>query len=269
MNPNLLYLLPPSPFVLLSPLSAAMDPYFHHSRRPNMYIPLPPPYNHHHLRQVPNHVLVNPTAFNFNPPVFLPANPLFVPQVPVLFEHDLRHRSLMLSQSPSNSNPRRSASRFSKECFGGANRRCHVVVPPNSGIESKLCSEEARDSSLETTALELDRYDYNRADRVHDIMAFQRNRLRVRVFFLESRRQNRAMDVMLHDMDSANAQPQGAQESIDECKQWIWWLRSTGTESIDECCASTRISVGDFNARELLSQCWWSTFTKPCYGYVE
>ncbi|XLU41885.1 hypothetical protein S245_036699, partial [Arachis hypogaea] len=72
-----------------------------------------------------------------------------------------------------------------------------------------------------------------------NIMAFQRNRLRVRVFFLESRRQNRAMDVMLHDLDSANAQPQGGQESIDECKQWIWWLRSTGTESIDECCAST------------------------------
>ncbi|QHO26139.1 uncharacterized protein DS421_12g386950 [Arachis hypogaea] len=61
-----------------------MDPYFHHYRRPNTYIPLPPQYNHHHLRQVPNHVLVNPTAFNFNPPVFLPANPLFVPQVPVL-----------------------------------------------------------------------------------------------------------------------------------------------------------------------------------------
>ncbi|XLR07202.1 hypothetical protein HN51_062083 [Arachis hypogaea] len=245
MNPNLLYLLPPSPFVLLSPLSAAMDPYFHHSRHPNTYIPLSPPYNHHHLRQVSNHVLVNPTAFNFNPPVFLPANPLFVPQVPVLFEHDSRHRSSMLSQSPSNSNPRRSASRFSKECFGRANRRCRVVVPPNSG----------------TITIEQIGF--------MNIMAFQRNRLRVRVFFLESRRQNRAMDVMLHDLDSANAQPQGGQESIDECKQWIWWLRSTGTESIDECCASTRISVGDFNARELLSQCWWSTFTKPCYGYVE
>ncbi|XP_057718783.1 uncharacterized protein LOC130933244 [Arachis stenosperma] len=134
-----------------------MDPYFHHYRCPNTYIPLPPTYNHHHLRQVPNHVLVNPTAFNFNPPIFLPANPLFVPQVPVLFEHDSRHRSSMLSQSHSNSNPSRSASRFRKECFGGANRRCHVVVPPNSGIKSKLCSEEVRDSSLETTALELDR----------------------------------------------------------------------------------------------------------------
>ncbi|XLS84434.1 hypothetical protein HN51_034600 [Arachis hypogaea] len=42
MNPNLLYLLPPSPFVLLSPLSAAMDSYFHHSHRLNTYIPLPP-----------------------------------------------------------------------------------------------------------------------------------------------------------------------------------------------------------------------------------
>ncbi|QHO19652.1 uncharacterized protein DS421_11g330860 [Arachis hypogaea] len=73
-------------------------------------------------------------------------------------------------------------------------------------------------------------------------------------------------DVTLHDLDAANARPQGGQESIDECKQWICWLRSTGIESIDEWCASTRIFVGDFNARKLLSQCWWSTFTKPCYG---
>ncbi|KAL4294068.1 hypothetical protein AHAS_Ahas18G0191100 [Arachis hypogaea] len=260
MNPNLLYLLPPSPFVLLSPLSAAMDPFFHHSRRPNTYIPLPPPYNHHHLRQVPNHILVNPTAFNFNPPVFLPANPLFVPQVPVLFEHDSRHRSSMLSHSPSNSNPRRSASRFSKKCFGGANRRCRVVVPPNSGIESKTCSEEARDSSLETTALELDRYDYDRADRVHEYNGIPKKQVKSKSVFLriQAPKLNNgkneddeqlhcddcavvdSLDVMLHDLDSANAQPQGGQESIDECKQWIWWLRSTGTESIDECCASTR-----------------------------
>ncbi|XP_029144133.1 uncharacterized protein [Arachis hypogaea] len=161
-----------------------MDPYFHHYRRPNTYIPLPPQYNHHHLRQVPNHVLVNPTAFNFNPPVFLPANPLFVPQVPVLFEHDSRHRSSMLSQSPSNSNPSRSASRFSNECFGGANRRCRVVVPPNSGIESKLCSEEARDSSLETTALELDRYDYDRVDKVHEYTGIPKKQVKRKSAFL-------------------------------------------------------------------------------------
>ncbi|QHO20084.1 uncharacterized protein DS421_11g334760 [Arachis hypogaea] len=46
-------------------------------------------------------------------------------------------------------------------------------------------------------------------------------------------------DVMLHDLDAANAQPQGGQELIDECKQWICWLRSIGTESIDEWCSST------------------------------
>ncbi|QHO19479.1 uncharacterized protein DS421_11g329340 [Arachis hypogaea] len=237
MNPNLLYLLPPSPFVLLSPLSAAMDPYFHHSRHPNTYIPLSPPYNHHHLRQVSNHVLVNPTAFNFNPPVFLPANPLFVPQVPVLFEHDSRHRSSMLSQSPSNSNPRRSASRF-----------------------------KARDSSLETTTLELDRYDYDRADRVHEYNGISKKQVKSKSVFLRiqapkpSNGKNEddeqlhcddcavvdSLDVMLHDLDSANAQPQGGQESIDECKQWIWWLRSTGTESIDECCASTSHREDDF-----------------------
>ncbi|XLS78377.1 hypothetical protein HN51_062602, partial [Arachis hypogaea] len=50
-------------------------------------------------------------------------------------------------------------------------------------------------------------------------------------------------DVMLHDLDAANAQPQGGQELIDECKQWICWLRSIGTESIDEWCSSTRITL--------------------------
>ncbi|XLR07332.1 hypothetical protein S83_035270, partial [Arachis hypogaea] len=50
-------------------------------------------------------------------------------------------------------------------------------------------------------------------------------------------------DVTLHDLDAANARPQGGQESIDECKQWICWLRSTGIESIDEWCASTRYLV--------------------------
>ncbi|XLR68898.1 hypothetical protein HN51_015981 [Arachis hypogaea] len=90
----------------------------------------------------------------------------------------------MLSQSPSNSNPSRSASRFRKECFGGANRRCHVLVPPNSGIKSKLCSEEVRDSSLETTALELDRYDYDRADRVHEYNGIPKKQVKSKSAFL-------------------------------------------------------------------------------------
>ncbi|MED6123479.1 hypothetical protein PIB30_049490 [Stylosanthes scabra] len=148
-----------------------MDPYFHHYRRATAYIPLHPPYHHHHhhhhlLRQIPNH------ASNFNPPVFLPVNPLFVPPVP------------FLTQYPSNSNPSRGASRFREECFHGVNRRLRAVVPTHSGTDSKLCSQEARYSSLETTALELDRHDFNRVDRVHESTGIPKKQLKRKSAFL-------------------------------------------------------------------------------------
>ncbi|KAL4287054.1 hypothetical protein AHAS_Ahas19G0147800 [Arachis hypogaea] len=99
----------------------------------------------------------------------------------------------MLSQSPSISNPSHSASRFSKECFGGANRRCRVVVPRipvwNSNFARKrretLLSRQRIWNWIGTITIEQIGF--------MNILAFQRNRLRERVLFLESRHQNRAM----------------------------------------------------------------------------
>ncbi|KAL1352016.1 hypothetical protein AAHE18_06G136300 [Arachis hypogaea] len=195
-----------------------MDPYFHHYRRPNTYIPLPPTYNHHHLRQVPNHVLVNPTAFNFNPPVFLPANPLFVPLVPVLFEHDSRHRSqcyrsLLQILTLAAVLPGSGRSALAEQT---AVAMCLFLRIPvsNRNFARKRCETLLSRQRLWNWIgmITIEQIGFM------NIMAFQKNRLRVRVLFLESRRQNRAMNVVLHDLDSANAQPQGGQESIDECK---------------------------------------------------